>query len=408
MAIVIKSNNDESISDYIVSSGTIPLTCNRNRNLSPIIGEFKMAVSENCPEALRAVGVSIDIYTRSSAYLPDVYPAFTGEITESLRVWNNRTYLLTIKDKLYKLDEKMVTYDNLQELIEAGAGSIRYWVEETDKPFNSVQVSFLIEKMFEDVGLNFEWEGVVFGSGFTWRNIDTVDGNAIQIRHLRVDVGMLYHINQHFCQRQIQQIKYNSNRISYWDFISAFLTTGFFPTRGAYLYLSQTGVDKEYRIGYLPSTSSVGGVYSLVEGDIVSENKGWTVSHDFDDNRFHYRGIETPPFGFTEDEIPLNREEDFSEGEGAKSLRVYDSLVFLYHKYWETGNRIIWDALDDGGAYANGECVNAETMSLYQQRAKDSDWTIKKRQQKITERKGDMRTVNLNVKDQTLETLQEG
>ena len=99
----------------------------------------------------------------------------------------------------------------------------------------SVQVLFLIEEMFNDCGLSFN-----FSASYKDRPVTTIDGNTVQIEHLRLDEGMLWHINQSVAVGAIAMPHYNDNRITYWDFISSFLRIFMSQVSGnSFLFLSQ-------------------------------------------------------------------------------------------------------------------------------------------------------------------------
>ncbi|KKL98367.1 hypothetical protein LCGC14_1825100, partial [marine sediment metagenome] len=366
--------------------------------LSPIISEFTMAVSSSCPETHRVEGNEIEIYTTGTTY-----PQFIGEIIKSDFIKDSETYNLLIRDNLYKLKEKLITKDNLEALIQAGIG-IEYWASEQLVIHTSVQAIFLIEQMFSDCGLSFN-----YAANYKDRPVTTIDGNAVQIEHLRLDEGMLWHINQSVAVGVIAGNKYDSNRITYWDFISTFMGIFMSPATGnSFLFLSQSGTAKEYRIERKPSFNSItdNNVYSYVEGRIKGNNLGWHTKHLFDDDRNHYKGYDPFPTPSSE-EFELNREEYFSGGEAGNNFSVYKSLVFMFHKHWAAGDQIIWGSTTDNGAYVDGHCITADEMIISKQNAKSDDWTVKNRRRVNALRVDDQKKCNLNVGTQSLITSHE-
>ena len=394
----IKSANDTTIESYIIACGDIPLSCNWNRDLSPIVGEFTMVVSSSLPAAHRTEGNEIEIYTNRTTY-----PQFIGEIIKSDFVKDTESYRLLIRSNLFKLKEKLITKDNLEALIQAGTG-VEYWATEELVIHTSVQVLFLIEEMFGDCGLSFN-----FATSYKDRPVTTIDGNAVQIEHLRIDEGMLWHINQSVAVGAIDAAKYDDKRISYWDFITAFL--GIFmseATGNSFLFLSQSGTAKEYRIERKPSFNSItdNNVYSYVEGRIKGNNLGFNTRHLFDDDRNHYKGFDPFPTPSSE-EFELEREEFFSGGEKGNGFSVYNSLVFMFHKHWAAGDQIIWGSTTDNGAYVAGECITADQMITSKQQARTESWTVKNRRRVNALRVDDQKKCNLNVATQSLITSHE-
>ena len=394
----IKSEGNTTIESYIIASGDIPLSCNWNRDLSPIVGEFTMHVSSSCPEVHRTEGNEIEVYTTGTTY-----PQFIGEIIKSDFVKDTESYALLIRSNLSKLKEKIITKDNLETLIQAGTG-IQYWATEELVIHTSVQVLFLIEQMFSDCGLSFN-----FATNYKDRPIKTVDGNAVQIEHLRLDEGMLWHINQSVAVGAIATEVYDDGRISYWDFISTFLGIRMSEATGnSFLFLSQSGSAKEYRIERKPSFNPIAdnNVYSYAEGRIKGNGLGWRTKHRFDDDRNHYKGFDPFPTPSSE-EFELERTEYFSSGERGNNHPVYNSLVFMFHKHWASGNQIIWGSTTDNGAYVDGECITADMMVVSRQQAKAESWTVKNRRRVIALRVDDQKRCNLNIATQSLITSHE-
>ena len=394
LAIIIHSEDDATIMAHIKSCGDIPMSTNRNRDYTPILGEFDMVVGFELDAIHRTVGNTIKVYTNGTTY-----PVFIGEITETEINYDTASYTLTIRDKLYLLNEKAVTPANLESLIQAGTG-IEYWASEELVPYSSVQVLFLIETMFADCGLAFEFQTL----NYEITGMDTVSGHTIDYRHLRIDEKMLWHINQPYVNINFNDAKNYGNNITYWDFISFYLSTF-----GHRLELKQTAPANTYEINWVTQGAFIqdGNTFGYQDKTIKNDNQGWRAVHRFSDNRYHYRGWDVFPTTPLPVDSEPTREESFSGGIGLRNLRVYDNLVILYHKWWETGNQTIWGSTDDNGAYLAGECVSAQKMTERQEKAKNSDWNIKTRSRELDFRSDAFRVEDVDVQKHELKTIYE-
>jgi len=401
--VIIKSNGNRNIEDYILRVDKIPLSCARNRDGTHIIGEFKMVVSENCPAADRAEGVDVEVYTSGSTY-----PSFTGEITKAQQNHNDKTYDLMVRDKMYKLEDKIVSRANLNTLLTAGTG-IEYGADTCFASLMTVQVLYIIKIMFQDCGVSFF--DIQTSALATTKVVDIIyEGTSRQIdfKHLRLDPDMFYAINQDIAGRTlIDDPKYDDKRISYFEFISDFCSH--FDCQ---IYLSTSGTAKQYGIAKIANTGSLpvtdDDIYSYILRKQKAKGSGWNVSHKFSALRYNY---------FNDSGYSLDTEKTFKGGDGKESLSIKNNLLYLYSRWWEgIDARVIWNVSPftcpdhyDANAYDDGFVYTAAQMIERQKRNNQVDLTILRRNIPLAQKYGDFRTNNVIISstEQMMETVYE-
>ncbi len=392
MALNIKSNNDTTIEDYILSCSKIPLCSNRNRNGEHVIGEFRMVVSETCPAAFRTEGATIDIYPLGGSYAQ-----FMGVIDKSEYLEDTRTFRLSVRSNISKLLLKKISTANLDTRFKNGTG-IEYNSSD-EYGYTSVQVLFAIEEMFIDAGIS------NFNFHTTFKDIEVVTimhggtPRIIEFEHLRIDPEMFWNINQSIASHNLEMAKgkYGGARVTYWDFINNFLSIFH-----CHLYLSADGTTNEYRIANIsdfpPVSIDDDDIYSSKITKAKAQGQGWNVDHKFNSDRNKYRVYGTN-YTLTS--------HTFEGGEEGTSIPIYSNLIYFYHRWWDAGYNVIWGGNDDGTAYSSGRCVLGSGMAFYYQLATENSWSALTRESPLTNKVNQFRENNIIVKDQIMETVYE-
>ncbi len=392
--ITIKSEGSTDIMDYVLSCSQIPLSCARNRDGTHKIGEFNMTVSESLSSTYRVEGADIEVYT-----LGTTYPSFVGQIVKSEYISDSRIYRLLIRDNLRYLTEKYITSGNLAAAFESGSG-IEYWTTETINNLSSVQVLWAIEKMFVDSNIPAA-NGFAYATNYELKVIDTVIiGTAYDIlfKDVRVDDYMLWCINQSAATypNNINDNQYNTQRLTYWDFISYWLAL-----TKSHIYLSASGTAKQYRIATIPTSPAVpyddDKVFSQKSKRIIGNNEGWTANHQFNSNRSTFRTA-------TVDSVSSHR---FTSGEEHASITLYSNLVFMYDNPAQAGDNMLWGLTTDNGNYAAGKCQTGNDMAQPKANALELNFDSLERRSVLTQKNANFKENFALVKEQQIKTIYE-
>ncbi len=395
MTLIFKSGGSQDIEDYILKCSNVPMDCARNRDGTHIIGEFRMIVSETCPANLRTEDVEIEVYPQNSTY-----PQFIGDIIKSEFNTDKRTFELLIRSKLRLLTQKLISHLELDIALNTGIDPDEYNTSD-EHGYSHVKLIFLVNEMFSLAGLgNYISGGDVFSASFSGKTIATFnfDGGdrTITFNHLRIDDDMLWCVNQSFATSSsvISGQEFNTNRISFWDFISNFL-----QMFGCSIFLSRSGTAKKYTIDTLSEPLQsliVGGddvIYNRKIGRINARDGGWTADHLLSFDRNKYRTSNKDSLG------------SHTTGAGKNGVRIYSNLLYLYHRYWDPNFEVIWGNNDDGNAYANNRCWAVSSMAKRESNDVAGNWDTIERRSLLVNINTNFSKNSIVVKSQTVETL---
>lgn len=340
------------MSTYIVKSGSIDISdyvddCSgvfvieRNRNFEPVLSEITMIVSGNVSPGSVQPGDEIRIAPESSSS----YPFYIGIISESKYDKEEHIYNLQIRSKLSVLQNYLVNYQTLHNVLSAGATLQQYRAVD-NQGFPSVQLTWIIEKMFELLNIEINLPsplGII--QTISFGGIDRL----MQLQHLRVDENMLYAINQpDACNHNTIDADPNKRVLvpTFWDFFIWFCSViGNTETNniGYNLRWSTSGTPEQLELFIRDNTEITIDDdinYGEENSNIVGEEGGYSYSVMFT-QRTHYA-----------DAIKYNIGEikDYTV-DGKNSISWPTNFIIMYEKYWEAAGYIV-GGLSDWPLYA--------------------------------------------------------
>ena len=348
--MIIASANDITISDHIVACQDIPLMGCRNRDRTPIIGEFTMTVSENCPSEHRAVGNQIDVYMSEPIAGAYYNPEFVGNIVKADKAERGRDYKVVVRSILAKLQDKILSYVNLRYDLSAGLNNStlgKYWDDDyssnvSTAAWPSMRIDWIIEVMFTQIfeGTNINF---AFDAGFEDKKLETInqypspppyDRRIMLMKHLRMDENMFYAINQPFAAGWIRTIQpdNSNNRITYFDFISACCS---------YLNLklefsTEQTTSRTIIMKYITDDDGF-----VISGNLIfdktnktyeAQNDGYNYNLQFNERSSGAHWARSLYQSITTEWTLSNHSGKESEGKGTVSL--YTNFLFLYEVWW--------------------------------------------------------------------------
>ena len=326
MSYVIKYGATD-ITNYIVEISDIP-TIERNRDFTRILSEVVITASENWGFVTGTLGAKITIASASSSS----YPFFIGYIVESTYDYERHVIVIHLSHFLSKLKNYIVKYSNLHTLISTSATAQQYRASDNEG-YPSVQVIHLIQKMFDDAGIEIYLNGIkdlivdsfVFGGS-------TRD---IEVEHLRLDENMIYCLNQstatYYTTIEADEEKRNA-QITYWDFFQ--------------IFISCIGQDATEKIGFNLGVSASGTPEQIIlylrDNDPIT-----SISNDYIYEK-RITKIQGNPGGYAYNILFANRGDYAATAEtalsdhkgytedGSNSIEWMTNLLFLYEKFWVT------------------------------------------------------------------------
>lgn len=329
-------NGANALDDYIIECESIPLW-QRNRDFTIAIPEFTMLISEKITTSLIDEGDKISVYYNSSTI-----PIFVGYITRKKYEYQSRAYRITVTHLLIKLTERYITYSELHSVLVAGATSQQYLASD-NMGYPSVQVLWILEKMFDQCGLN------LYTTNLGTRAIETITFDStdrdIQFQHLRMDENMFYAINQPVATLYSTldaSLDYVNNRMTFFDFFSLCCS-----------YIGGVGLET---IGYtcritfpadtLPTAEQIRisipnhTLFTVTDDNsvdketdnIVGKEGGYSFDIQFNDtDRAVYASVS---------ESNLVSHETIS-GNGKNNIDHPTNFVFLYEKFWDSAGYVV-------------------------------------------------------------------
>lgn len=347
--MIIASANDLTISDHIKSCQDIPLMGCRNRDRTPVIGEFAMIVSENCPTVHRTVGNQIDVYMSEPIGSSYYNPEFVGHIVKADKVERGRDYKVVVRSVLAKLQDKILSYDNLHTDLYNGINNStlgKYWEDDYSSNVSvaawpSARIDWIIEVMFTQAltGTNINF---AFDTGFDNKELESInqyptpppyDQRLMLMKHLRMDENMLFAINQSFAAGHVRtdHEDNSNNRITYFDFIAACCSYLNLKLEMSTEQTTSRTIIMKYITDEDGFTISNDLIYDRTEKTFEAQNDGYNFNLQF--NSAYTPNYARSLYRSTTTEWTLASHTG-KESEGKGSVNLYTNFLFLYEVWW--------------------------------------------------------------------------
>lgn len=331
MAIYVEADGDQTIMDYILACEEVPLMGCRNKDETPIVGEFEMTISNQCPAEHVQTGTIIEVATNDATYCE-----FLGEIKSVQPDISNRTNIVMVRSVLGELKNKNCTWDNLHSAL-SGGNSQQYWTDDYSNYSGtplipSAQVLWIVQTMFDQTltgGATF-----AFDSGFK----DTIlayiyDGSnrQMEIEHLRMDEYMLCALGADYAGAG------QGGTLSYWDFIKTFCSHVF-----AKLEFS-TSTAKQIvmkRIAKGAVNIDEDDIFDYKQEIILGSNEGYQYDHKFADDGIS--PVTSPAAGDTNRKLyqgaPTSNLASHKTvaGNGTNVIEIPNNWQYYWEKHWTT------------------------------------------------------------------------